>query len=147
MATEEAALNDHKLLAVWACECAERVLAVFEEVRPDDDRPRRAIEAGRAWVRGYLPMVEARKAAFAAHAAARDAGSATASAAARAAGHAAATAHVAGHARHAANYAVGAAGDAAERDWQVERLPASLRAVVFRGLSAGAKARRTKRCT
>ena len=139
MASGEADLNDQKLLAVWACECAERVLAVFEQARPDDDRPRRAIEASRAWVRGALPMVEARKAAFAAHAAARDAGSAAATAAARAAGHAAATAHVAGHARHAANYAAAATGDAAERDWQVERLPTSLRAVVFRALSIGAR--------
>ncbi len=147
MATEEATLNDHKLLAVWACECAERVLAVFEQVRPDDDRPRRAIEAGRAWVRGDLPMVEARMAAFAAHAAAREAGSATGTAAARAAGHAAATAHVASHARHAANYAAGAAGDVAEREWQLERLPASLRAVVVRGVSAGVKTRRTTRGT
>jgi Imm-5 like putative immunity protein len=106
---------------------------------PEDDRPRKAIEAARAWVRGDLAMVEARKAAFAAHAAARDAVHPTAQAAARAAGHAAATAHVADHARHAAAYALkvaSAAGTtdeitATERDWQVQRLPEHLRSVVF----------------
>ncbi len=121
----------HQLLTVWACDCAERVLARFESVRPEDDRPRCAIEAGRAWVRGELRMTDARKAAFAAHAAARDSDSPEAVAAARAAGHAAATAHVASHARHAANYAAVAAEDRlAERVWQTERLPERLRSAV-----------------
>lgn len=124
-------VEEHRLLAVWACECAERVLPHFEAERPSDDRPRRAIEAGRAWVRGELRMTDARKAAFAAHAAAREAGRPEAVAAARAAGHAAATAHVATHARHAANYAVAAAEDeAAERTWQTEQLPERLRSVM-----------------
>jgi len=120
-------IADHQLLAVWACECAEHVLARFESVRPDDDRPRLAIEAGRAWVRGELRMTDARKAAFAAHAAAREAGSPEAVAAARAAGHAAATAHVASHSRHAADYAAAAAEDGvAERYRQTGRLPERL---------------------
>ncbi|MEK6260732.1 MAG: putative immunity protein [Planctomycetota bacterium] len=49
---------------------------------------------------------------------------------------AAGTAHMARHARHAAAYAlkaVTAAGDdtATEQDWQYQRLPEHLRAVVF----------------
>ena len=40
--------DDHHLLAVWAAECAAHALHYFEDVRPDDDRPRRAIEAARA---------------------------------------------------------------------------------------------------
>ena len=32
-----------------ACECAEHVLHVYESKHPNDDRPRRAIEAARAW--------------------------------------------------------------------------------------------------
>jgi hypothetical protein len=125
--------QDHKLLAVWASDCAERVLKYFEEVHPEDDRPRKAIEAARAWVRGDLTMVEARKAAFASHASARDAKHAPAQSAARAAGHAAATAHVASHARHAAAYAIKSVGDAAdvERDWQHRSLPEHLHPVVF----------------
>jgi hypothetical protein len=132
--------QDHRLLVIWAADCAERVLPYFEEKYPKDDRPRKALEAGRAWVRGEIAMSEVRAAAFAAHAAARDAVHAAARAAARAAGHAAATAHVAGHARHAAAYAVAAATDAAvptdaaaatERDWQYRRLPEHLRPVAF----------------
>ncbi|WP_415813825.1 putative immunity protein, partial [Deinococcus marmoris] len=45
------------------------MLACFEAHRPDDDRPRKAVEAARAWARGDLRMVEARAAAFACHAA------------------------------------------------------------------------------
>lgn len=108
--------------ARWACNVAEHVLERFESVFPDDHRPREAIEAGRSWAAGQLAMVDARKAAFAAHAAARDAKAAhhpKAEAAARAAGHAAATAHVITHAPHAAAYALKAALDpAAEEAWQ-----------------------------
>ena len=124
---------DHKTSVIWATDCAQHVLKYFEEKYPKDNRPRKAIEAGRAWIRGEIAMSEARTAAFAAHAAARDANPDAARAAARAAGHAAATAHVAGHAVHAATYAARAAGhtvdsidvDAAiakERDWQYQQL-------------------------
>ena len=102
---------EHRSLVLWASDCAERVLPIFETQYPGDDRPRKAIEAGRAWVRGYITVSEARAAALAAHAAARDADDAPARTTARAAGHAAATAHVADHARHAANYAVTAVAD------------------------------------
>lgn len=62
--------QDHQSLVLWAEGCAEHVFATFEEKCPKDNRPRKAIEAGRAWVRGEIAMSEAR-AAFAAHAAAR----------------------------------------------------------------------------
>jgi hypothetical protein len=134
--------GDHRSLVLWATDCAEHVLPCFEENYPNDDRPRRAVEAGRAWVRGEMALREARAAASAAHAAARAADQAAARAAARAAGHAAATAHVAGHAGHAATYALTAAACAAvptdaaaatakERDWQDRHLPKHLRAVAF----------------
>ena len=38
------------------------VLPLFEAVRPDDTRPRDAIEAARAWARGELAMMQARAA-------------------------------------------------------------------------------------
>ena len=104
----------HRALALRAAERAELVLAHFEVRHPDDDRPRRAIEAGRAWARGELALTEGRAAAFAAHAAARDAEHPAACFAARAAGHAAATAHVPGHARHADAYAAKADAAAGE---------------------------------
>ena len=132
--------QDHRSLVLWAADCAEHVLPYFEGKYPKDDRPRKALEAGRAWVRGEITMSEARAAALAAHAAARDADNAAARAAARAAGHAAATAHMAAHARHAAAYAVSAAiaadptdapTAATERDWQYRHLPEHLRPVAF----------------
>ncbi|MFC9437229.1 putative immunity protein [Nocardia sp. NPDC057030] len=136
---------DHTALALWAADCAEHVLPLFERARPDDPRPAAAIAAARAWVRGDLTMPEARKAAFAAHDSAREtAGAATF--AARSAGHAAATAHVAGHAVHAANYAMHAVqtdsseGDD-ERAWQQARVPARLLRAVFPDLGLSEQGR------
>ncbi|MGH4140594.1 putative immunity protein [Clostridium sp.] len=112
---------DQITLVTWATDCAEHVLSHFEEEYPEDNRPRKAIEAGRAWVHGKVSVSEARFAAFAAHAAARDADEGSvAVAVARAAGHAAATVHVAGHAVHAANYA--ATSISKERTWQYQHL-------------------------
>lgn len=132
---------DHHLLAVWAADCAEHVLHHFEQVRPGDDRPRRAIALGRAWARGEIPMKEAHRTAFIANAAARDV-SGAARMAALAAGQAVAVAHVAAHELGAAAYAIRAAREAAsehERDeagkrechWQRARLPDAIRALVL----------------
>jgi hypothetical protein len=88
--------DDHRLLATWAADCAEHVLHYFEAARPKDDRPRRAIDLGRAWARGEIPWREARTAGGHANAAARDLGGA-ARHAAYAAGQAAAVGHVAAH--------------------------------------------------
>lgn len=131
----------HRLLATWAATCAEHVLHLFEQARPGDTRPRQAIEHARAWARGEITMTQARTAAFAAHAAARDAASA-AREVARAAGHAVAVAHVADHGLGAAAYAiraVRAAAGLAEQDdagraecrWQREQLPPELRDLVL----------------
>src|SRR5262245_10310008 len=96
---------DHRLLAVWAADCAQHVLHFFEQAQPSDDRPRRAIEQAHAWVRGEITMSQARKAAFAANAAAREV-SGAAKQAALAAGQAVAVAHVAAHELGAAAYAI-----------------------------------------
>ncbi|WP_155897833.1 putative immunity protein [Methanocorpusculum bavaricum] len=118
--------SHQKILAVWALDCAERVLSIFEEKYPNDPRPREALEAGRAWVRGEIKVGEARIAAFSSHAAARAAaGDPPASFAARAVGHAAATSHTSGHAIHAAEYAVKAVFPEQreeERAWQYRHL-------------------------
>ncbi len=117
--------TDQKTLAIWALNCAKRVLPLFESACPNDPRPRDAIEAGHAWVMGEIPVGEARKAAFAAHAAARASSELSAAFAARAAGHAAATAHTPLHAVHAVDYAVQAASldsKEGERAWQYDHL-------------------------
>jgi len=121
--------KQHKAITNWAADCAERVLPLFESAKPGDGRPKAAIAAARRWASGKLSMAEARKAAVAAHAAAREAvTSSVGRDAARAAAHAAASAHVPGNARHAANYAIkaviGAGGDdLAEEKWQDEKVP------------------------
>src|SRR5207244_5252759 len=98
----------HHRLALWAASCAEHVLDLFESARPEDQRPRRAIELGRAWARGEITMTEARSAGGNAMAAARDLRGASRHAA-YAAGQAAVVAHVAAHELGAAAEAVKAA--------------------------------------
>jgi len=118
--------TDRSTLAVWACDCAERALPYFERKYPKDDRPRRAIEAGRAFARtGVFKMADVRDAALAAHAAAAEVeGDSAARSAAHAAGHAMATAHVPSHSIAAAAYAATAVRDgvgAAESEAAVSR--------------------------
>lgn len=131
--------DHHHLLAEWAAVCAEHVLPLFERAAPNDTRPRDALEIGRAWTRGEVPMRVAHQAAFPANAAGRDLAD-PAKFAALAAGQAVAVAHVAAHDLGAAAYAIRAATAAsggaeaarlAERDWQRERIPAELRELVL----------------
>ncbi len=132
---------DHHLLANWAADCAQHVLPFFDEIQPDDDRPRRAIEMARAWARGESTMSQARTAAGHANAAARNLTGA-ARYAAYAAGQAAAVAHVAAHELGAAAYAIKAARAAApdgeaeaagrlECAWQRAHLPSQIRDLVL----------------
>ena len=128
-------ITDHKTLAVWAIDCAERVLPYFEEKYPEDHRPRNAIETLQTWINtGVFKMAVIRKAALASHSAARDVGEDNAArSVARAAGQAVATAHVQTHSMGSAIYALQAihratnssdpeAVIAKERDWQYQHL-------------------------
>ena len=132
---------DHHLLAVWAADCAGHVLHLFEQAQPADDRPRRAIEAARAWSRGEITMTQARAAGGHAMGAAREL-KGPAREAAFAAGQSAVVAHVAAHELGAAAYAIRAARATApeadrleagrlECQWQRAQLPASIRALVL----------------
>jgi len=133
--------SDHRLLVLWAAICADHVLPLFESVRPDDPRPRQAIEAARAWTRGELKMMETRALGGHAMGAARDLRGA-ARFAAYAAGQSAVVAHVAAHDLGAAAYAIKAAraaalegeGDSAgwfECLWQRDQLPDAIRDLVL----------------
>src|SRR3954447_25709251 len=130
---------DHRLLALWAADCAEHVLHLFEAARPTDDRPRQAIALARAWTRCQVTMTQSRTAAGHANAAARDLRGAARNAA-YAAAQAAAVAHVAAHELGAAAYAIravrAAAADGADEgrlecSWQRNRLPSEIRELVL----------------
>jgi hypothetical protein len=131
---------DHHRLAFWAADCAEHVLYLFEQERPGDDGPRRAIGLARAWARGELTMTQARRAAFS-NAAARDV-SGAAKQAALAAAQAVAVSHVPAHELGAAAYAIRAARSSApegeqeragriECQWQRAQLPSEIRELVL----------------
>lgn len=129
--------DDHRLLALWAADCAEHVLALFTAERPDDARPHEAIERVRAWTRGETRMTDARSAGGHAMAAARPLTGAPRFAA-FAAGQAGVVAHVAAHELGAAAYAIkavrAAAGEAAGRAecrWQRDLLSEPIRALVL----------------
>jgi predicted GIY-YIG superfamily endonuclease len=125
----------HTTLALWAIDCAERVIPYFEQEFPQDKRPRTAIETLKKWIKtGVFSMAAIRKASLDAHAAARDVGEGgPARSAAHAAGQAVATAHVRTHSMGPAIYALQAisravkpqdaeAAVAKEREWQYKRL-------------------------
>jgi hypothetical protein len=132
--------QNHRLLAIWAIDCAKHVLPYFEKEYPKDGRPKKAIEACRAWVRtGIFKMANIRRASLAAHAAARKAkekNKILACFAARAAGQAVATAHVAQHSFGTSYYAlkIAAANPSnskikitKELDWQSRHFPKNLK--------------------
>jgi hypothetical protein len=91
-----------------ACDCAERVLPIYEAAHPGDLRPRLAIEVARRYARGEATAEELEAARMGAAAAYGGASGAAAYAA-----YAATTAHAA--------YAAHAAIDA-ERQWQTARV-------------------------
>lgn len=133
--------DDHRSLALWAAECAEHVLHLFETVEPADHRPREAIGATRAWVRGELAMMATRALGGHAMGAARPLDGCSRFAA-YAAGQAACVAHVPEHDLGAAAYAIKAARAAAsagrelsagrkELEWQRDRLPGNVRKLVL----------------
>lgn len=93
---------DERTARMFAADCAERVLHLFERDYPDDKRPREAIAAARACANGEIGAAALAAAGAAAWAAAGDAAWAAAWAAAGAAARAAAR--------------------AAEIDWQVATL-------------------------
>lgn len=110
-------LDDRRIVASWAADCAEHVLVLFEAAAPDDARVRAAIAQTRSFAAGELGVGEAvRRRGGQAGAAARQAPTPAARAAAYAAEQAAAVAHMGAHALGAAGYAAKAAALAAGRD-------------------------------
>jgi hypothetical protein len=125
----------HKTLAVWARDCTERVMCYYEDIFPQDRRPRESIVVLEKWIdTGVFRMSVIRGASLAAHSAAKDVDEDnSARSAAHAAGQAVATAHVPTHSIGAACYALQAVFRAAnldeaenvvvkEREWQHQHL-------------------------
>ncbi len=110
-------VDDRRLVAAWAADCAEHVLVIYENAAPGDTRVRAAIAQTRSFATGDLGVGDAiRRRGGEAGAAARDAPSPAARAAAYAAEQAAAVAHMGAHALGAAGYAAKAATLNAARD-------------------------------
>ena len=124
--TIELSRSELREVASYAVACARPALAIFEYERPNDRRPRAAIDAAQAFANGGERTKTLRDSAWAAHRAAqeaRDAGQAAATDAARAAGHAVGAAflhpvpkatqvkHILGAAAHAARAFELSAGD------------------------------------
>ena len=119
-----------KIARLFACDCAERVLPLFEKEEPNDKRPRQTIEVARKYARSEATQEEldtawdaARVAAWTADgAAAEDAARAAAWAAAWDAAWAAAWDAAGAAAKAAAGAAAWAAAWDAEREWQKQHL-------------------------
>lgn len=130
---------DRQLVAGWAADCADRVLAVFEDEVPTDERPRDGIDRARRFARGELDAASQIRMRFVAGRAAQGAASPAATAAARAAGQASGVAHMGAHALGAAAYAARAAelvapgrGGAAELAWQLDHMSGPVREALGR---------------
>jgi len=132
-------LEHHHLLMLWACCCAEHVFPLLEN--GPDPLLLNALAAGRAWVEGQATVGDARKAAVALLALAREQRDPVAIAVTRACGHAVATAHMADHAPGGALYAVKAVkargrSTEEERTWQVSQLPVEIRNLIISTLNS-----------
>ena len=130
---------DRRLVAVWAADCAERVLWVFEAEAPEDDRPRTLIARARAFSRKELNTAEEIRQRFAGGVGRGEVKSPAAAAAARAAGQAASVCHMVEHSLGDADYADKAAGLAdpdqpeAVQDeirWQLDHMSPEVRAAL-----------------
>jgi len=128
----------HRQLMTWACACVNHALHLYGE--RSDERIRRALGVGEAWVAGAATVGDARKASVDMLALARELTNPIQIALVRATGHAVATAHMADHSMGGALYvikAVNCAGKSMEEEqnWQAEQLPLEVRDFVLEVMS------------
>ncbi|NMA01041.1 MAG: hypothetical protein GX923_00575 [Clostridia bacterium] len=91
-------LQKHRILVMWALDCAKIPLKQFEEKYPDEHRPRGCLELCEAWARGKIKMPVAKRAILDAHAVAKEINDLEYASLCHAIGHAGATVHVETHA-------------------------------------------------
>ncbi len=130
---------DRRRVAMWAADCAERVLGLFEAEAPDDDRLQQLIARARAFARGELNTAEEIRRRFAGGVNVKSVKAPAANAAARAAGQAVGVCHMGAHGLGAAAYAAAATGlakpqqpEAVDEEirWQIQRMPPEVRAAL-----------------
>ncbi|WNY24755.1 putative immunity protein [Methanolapillus millepedarum] len=46
--------QNHRTLILWALDCTTRILPIFEEKHPTDQRPQKTVENARLWARGDI---------------------------------------------------------------------------------------------
>ncbi|HCG56928.1 putative immunity protein [Brevibacterium antiquum] len=126
--------RDRQELITWSVACAERLLPVFSADRPDDRRPREALDGALQFAEGQMTVGQIRKLAFGCHPAAREASEYASTAVARACGQAVAVAHMAGHSRELVRYtkkALAGSELARELEWQKAHVPGRFREYVY----------------
>ena len=124
--------SDKKILALWANDCCHRILPYFEQIYPNDTRPKDALETLKEWLdTETFKMSIIRKTSLDAHAAAKESKEDYAKYIAHAAGQAVATAHVPTHALGCSVYCIRAVvaytgniknGLINEKNWQLQHL-------------------------
>ena len=90
--------QSHRTMVLWALDLAAESVAKLEEKYPDDNRPREALEAARAWAAGMIKMWPAQRKILDCHAFAKEIDSREDIALCHAIGQACAVVHTAGHA-------------------------------------------------
>lgn len=119
------ASDDHRGLINWAIACAEHALLLVPN-QSVDNRLIHALDIAKEWGKGNVKTGSAMKAAWEAHASARDTANPILKSIARSIGQAVSTAHMADHSVGAALYALKAVRQAGksiddERAWQDEK--------------------------
>lgn len=90
--------QEHRVLIIWALDCAKETVTQFEKKYPQEQRPRKALELCEAWAKGEIKMPTAKRAILDAHAAAKEVSSREYGALCHAVGQAGSVVHVKTHA-------------------------------------------------
>lgn len=91
-------IQNHRILVMWALDCAKLPMEQFEAKYTGERRPRTCLELCEAWARGKIKMPIAKRSILDAHAVAKTIDDSEYGALCHAIGHAGATVHVETHA-------------------------------------------------
>ena len=64
-------LQNHRVLILWALDCANQTLAHLEFLVPNENRPRQCLDTCRAWAEGRIKMKPAKETILSCHKAAK----------------------------------------------------------------------------